>query len=292
MKYVLTFVLIIIIIAFLFSIGLFKNLQLKNFNFLKYIFPTSTYNYMSFYGNRNNTSTYLGRIRFNNNSHLNNFNESEVSPYAGKVFIEDIKIYGNQGQKYEEIILSVRGLQNQQKINISGWSLFSNKSNFIITFGLKNLDFSKVFKESSIVLENNYKVKIYSTHSPIGVNFELNKCSGYLNEFYNFVPNLPKNCPKIEKKEIAHLSGLCQDFILGLKTCEVPNQLRIIDNDPACLNYLKNINYQGCFDKNKNKFDFYTKEWLIFMNKEILDDLHDRVLLYDNKGLIVDEYIY
>ncbi|MGC8775796.1 MAG: hypothetical protein ACP5QN_00560, partial [Minisyncoccia bacterium] len=78
-----------------------------------------------------------------------------------------------------------------------------------------------------------------------------------------------------------------------LNTCEIPKNFNQADpNDPRCLSYLKNINYQGCFNKNKNNFDFYEKEWRIFMGREILDDLHDRVLLYDNKGLIVDEYLY
>lgn len=289
MRYILVGTLIIILIVFLINIGVFKNLQSLNFaSFFKYTLPTSTYSYIPVSDNVNNKSnnTYLFNSNYSN-PNLKDFKKSEISPYAGKIKIERVNI-----SNYEEIILSAYGLQNNEKVNISGWSLVSNKSNFVITFGLKNLDFSKVFKESNILLENGYRVKIYSTYNPIGVNFELNKCIGYLNDFYHFIPKLPEICSKIEKRDIAHLSGVCQEYILKLKTCEIPKQFIVNDNDPRCFNYLKNINYQGCLDKNKNSSDFYLKEWRIFMGREILDNLHDKVILYDNKGLVVDEYIY
>jgi hypothetical protein len=289
MRYILIFVLIIIFIVFLVSIGIFKNI--KSLKPLKDLFfggfPTSSFSYLPTQSSLNTSFNHL-------NSNLpEGFKQNEISPYFGKIKIESIKNFGNQFPRYEEIVLSANGLSNNEKINISGWSLFSNKSNFIITFGLKSLDFSRVFKEASIILEPQDKVKIYSSYSPINVNFKLNKCTGYLNDFYNFIPELPNDCQKPSKKEIATLSGLCQEYILKLKTCEVPKNIGEADpSDPKCLNYLKDINYQGCFNKYKNDLDFYQKEWRIFMNKEILDDLHDRVLLYDNKGLVVDEYIY
>lgn len=282
MRYILIFVLIIIFIIFLFTIGIFNNLNFKKINFFSNNFSTSSlYSYLPY------NNFYLSSPKSNNN--LKDVPKEKISPYAGKIKIENIKNYKNN-LNYEEIVLAANNLKNNEKIDITGWSLVSNKSNFVITFGLKNLDFSQVFKESNIVLGNRYKVKIYSTYSPVGVNFELNKCAGYLNESYNFIPKLPQNCPKIEKRDIAHLSGICQEYILNLKACELPKQFEI--SDPACLNYLKNINYQGCFQKNKNNLDFYSKEWFIFMGREILDDLHDKVILYDRKGLIVDEYFY
>ncbi|MGB9608959.1 MAG: hypothetical protein ACPL3E_01130, partial [Minisyncoccia bacterium] len=271
MRYILIGILVIILIVFILSIGIFQNLKsVSNFFKFNFNFPTSSMVYMPYnysgnsFGNSNITTSSIP------------FKKSELSPYYGKVKIENIKNLVNEFPRYEEIVLAVNNLNNE-KINITGWSLVSNKSNFVITFGLKDLDFSKVFKETNILLESGDRVKIYSTYSPVNVNFKLNKCIGYLNDYYNFIPKLPENCPKIEKRDIAHLSGLCQEYILKLNTCEIPKNFNQADpNDPRCLSYLKNINYQGCFNKNKNNFDFYEKEWRIFMGREILDDLHDR----------------
>lgn len=281
MRYILIAVLIIILIVFIFTSSVTKNFKSLIGNLPKFtstssfLFSPPNYTFYSGWGSTSETST---------------FSNYKTSSYFKKVRIESIKNLVDYQPKYEEISLVADGISD--KVDITGWSLVSNKNNFVITFGIKNLDFSKSFQESNIVLKKGDRVKIYSTYSPLGVNFALNKCSGYLNNGYFFVPPLEKNCPRPEKRDIAHLSGICQEYILKLDSCEIPKLFQINNSDPACLGYLNKINYQGCFEKYKNASDFYTKEWRIFMGREILDDLHDKVLLFDRNGLLVDEYIY
>jgi len=286
MRYVLIIVFIIIIIVFIFTIGVFKNFKslVNNFSFN---FSSSTLfmsannyakNYFSYFGTSGTSSPF---------SLPEGFKEKDLSPYFKKIQIQSVKIY-NTPIPYEEIIISANNTEN--KVNLSGWSIKSNKNHFVLVNAVSKLDFSKVFKPENIFLEKGGKVLIYSTYSPLGIDFKSNKCIGYLNESYNFIPKLPTNCPQIEKRKIANLSGVCQDYILKLGTCEIPKNPPVFEVD--CLNFIKKINYQGCYDTYKNDLDFFSKDYYVFMGRKILDDLHDRVLLFDNKGLLVDEYIY
>ena len=284
MRYVLIIVFIIIIIVFIFTIGVFKNFKslVNNFSFN---FSSSTL----FMPSNNYTKNYFSYFTTveTSSSLPEGFKEKDLSSYFKKIQIQSVKIY-NTPIPYEEIIISANNTEN--KVNLSGWSIKSNKNHFVLVNAVSKLDFSKVFKPENILLEKGGKVQIYSTYSPLGIDFKSNKCIGYLNESYNFIPKIAVNCPQIEKRKIAYLSGACQDYILKLSNCEIPKNPPVFDVD--CLNFIKKINYQGCYDTYKNNSDFFLKDYYIFMGRKILDDLHDRVLLFDNKGLLVDEYIY
>lgn len=291
MKYILPAIFIIILIVFLLTNRFWQYISGGITSFFKTFNTTSSSGWAPNITppkwftewNWGGDSYYIG-------TNTSDFKKEEFSPFYKKVVIESVKI--NSNPKYEEIILAAAQLTANQNIDITGWSIVSNKNYFVITTALKELDFKKVFQQNNIFLKSGEKVKIYSTISPINVNFKGNQCIGYLNNNYDFVPKLPQNCPDIVKRDIAHLNGLCQEFILKLNKCELPVHPPIEASDVLCLNYLKNINYQGCFEKNKNNSNFDTKEWYIFMGREILDDLHDKVLLFDRSGKVVDEYLY
>jgi hypothetical protein len=290
MRYVLVIILIIILIVFIFTSRSIFNL--KSFLVPSFLnFSTSNLTFKSsdiFAPPKGYFGEYSGYSGTNSTSNLPaGFKEKDLSPYFKKIQIQSVKIY-NTLIPYEEII--IYGNNINDKVNLNGWSVKSNKNYFVLVNAVSKLDFSKVFKPENILLEKGGKVQIYSTYSPLGIDFKSNKCIGYLNESYNFIPKLPTNCPQIEKRKIAYLSGACQDYILKLKSCEIPKNPPVSDVD--CLNFIKKINYQGCYDTYKNDSDFFSKDYYIFMGRKILDDLHDRVLLFDNKGLLVDEYIY
>lgn len=290
MKYILPAIFIIILIVFLLTNKFWQDISGGFSSLFKGINSTSSFLYSDKYFNSfSNWGSDWG-ANYSNQTNTSSFKKEDLSPYYKKVVIEKIKI--NSAPKYEEIILRAQQFGSNQNLDISGWSLVSNTSQFVIVGAVKELDFKKVFQEKNIVLKNGEAVKIYSTPSPIYVNFKGNQCIGYLNQFYSFIPKLSEECPQISKKDIAHLSGLCQEYILNLKKCELPNNPPTQSLDSACMNYLKNINYNGCFERNKNNLNFYTKDWYVFMGREILDDLHDKVFLFDKNGKIVDEYIY
>jgi len=147
-----------------------------------------------------------------------------------------------------------------------------------------------------VVSGNNY-VNIYSGFSPINRNLRLNKCTGYLENNFTFNPSLPQDCPSISRSEISYLSGQCQSYLLSLWGCKLPdysfyNLLPGNDDGNNCRNFLNNINYTSCLQKHRSEADFMSNEWRVWINENILDSQHDRVLLFDTQGQLVDQYTY
>ena len=138
-------------------------------------------------------------------------------------------------------------------------------------------------------------VYIYSSVSAFGRNLRLNKCTGYLENTYDFIPSLPRNCPTIPRSEMYYLKGSCQNYLNSLSSCKVPDPNNtIVAWDENCRQFVEraNINYKGCFDRYRTDPDFLSKEWWVWIGINILDPYHDRVLLLDKNGLLVDIYIY
>lgn len=151
--------------------------------------------------------------------------------------------------------------------------------------------------ERDIALARGEVAYIFSSASPLGRNIKLNKCAGYLENSLDFTPALPRSCPRdANRAEIVNLKGKCQDYILSLGTCAEPdiNHRDVID-DRECQVYLvERYGYRGCFDRYSGDADFLSGEWHVWA-KELfpdLDDRHDRVLLFDREGLLVDLYTY
>ncbi len=77
-----------------------------------------------------------------------------------------------------------------------------------------------------------------------------------------------------------------------------PSNPPVFYSDTQCYDVLSTINYQGCYEKNHAGKNFLSNEWWIWLGKysqpqvNIFDPLHDRVLLFDANGKLVDEYIY
>ena len=142
-------------------------------------------------------------------------------------------------------------------------------------------------------MEQSHYVNLYSTFSPAGLNFRLNKCTGYLNETITFKPALPRNCPRVSRSDISTLDGTCQNFIDSIGACKTPsaNEVNVLNN--ACRDFINNhFNYASCYDNYYKNADFFSSEWWVWVSKNILDPSHDRLLLYDKQGLLVHEYTY
>ncbi len=101
------------------------------------------------------------------------------------------------------------------------------------------------------------------------------------------------NCPSVSRSEISSFTGLCQDYILSLGSCRLPSPNVLLPYfDEACKTFLNNLNYSGCFQKYRSDKDFLGREWRVWSGTKFLDDRHDQLLLFDNKGLLVDDYSY
>ncbi len=239
-------------------------------------------------------STISGEQTIPDNLIPSGFTREQLSPYFKKVKISSAYVSSwITAPSQISLSFSLKG----ETINITGWRLKSNRGEMIIPQAINIYDPSGFLPQEDIAVSENSSVNIYSNKSPINGNLRLNKCTGYLEESYDFNPSLPQNCPSIPRSEIVYLSGECQSYILSLWGCKLPetsfyNTLLGSDQGNACRAFLNTISHGSCFQKHRYDLDFLSNEWRIWMDQDILDLKHDRLWLLDKNGLLVDEYIY
>ncbi len=225
------------------------------------------------------------------------FTVGELSPHYRKVRITSV--YPSYSSRSPRILSLRANLSGNDTVEVSGWRLKNNKNSEVVIPQAMYLynPFSFLGNQSDIILSANHIINVYFPRSPLGKNLRLNKCTGYLNNNYETKPSFPNNCPSVKRSEIASFPGECQSFILSLRRCEEPtsNELNSFtsSNNLACHDFLGEINYRGCYNRYSSDADFLSREWRVWLNKGFnLDSLHDRVLLFDEEGLLVNEYIY
>jgi hypothetical protein len=228
------------------------------------------------------------------------FTREQISPYFEKVRIVSAAASSARNRP-SEIRLYTRLESGDSPPNITGWRLKSNHSEFIIPQAVEIFEPLGANEEKDIILSSNNYVNIYSNKSVVNKNFRLNKCTGYLGNYYDFNPSLPKNCPPVYRSryEIAHLSGQCQTYLFSLGGCKAVDYsfynstLLGSDQGNACRAFLNTVaTYGSCFQKYGQDKDFLSSEWRVWVNNDILDSQHDRLNLFDNNGLLVSDYVY
>lgn len=182
---------------------------------------------------------------------------------------------------------------NDAPISITGWTLKSNRGSYKIGQGVRLYRTTSVPLES-IVLRDGERALVVSGTSAVTTNFMVNSCMGYLSTRYTFAPQLPRSCPSVPKSDIETFTGACQDYILKLRTCAEGdvNDARIPANDTACRRYVGELTYEGCIKRRQNESGFLSGEWRVWSGDRFIDPLHDRVLLLDQNGKLVDWYVY
>ncbi|MFH1346688.1 MAG: hypothetical protein ABIH10_00365 [Spirochaetota bacterium] len=226
------------------------------------------------------------------------YTRAQLSPYFQKIRISSA--YYSSFSGYPSQIQIYSNLSKDEKVDITGWKIKSNSDKEIIIPGAVNLyDLSSFLFDSNIVLSSNGYVSIYSNTSAVSRNLRLNKCTGYLENDYDFIPQLPRNCPSLSspRSNIQYLSGACQSYLFSLGSCQVPdvsfyNSLPGNDDGNACRAFLSDISYYSCIKEHRNDLDFYLNDWRVWINKNILDSQHDAVKLFDSQGLLVYQYVY
>lgn len=224
--------------------------------------------------------------------------ESDLSPYYGRIKISSFSPNRSFGDR-NGFVLSAN-LSGSEKISITGWQIKANRWDARIPSGAGDYPPYGLLPEGDIVLENGGILRAQYGVSPIGKNFRPNICSNYLKQTYQFDPPLPSmNCPAVyTREEIAVAAGACQSLLISIQNSCRPataaetgklTQSEFRDCEP----FLKRLNYVDCYSQNKNKDNFYSKEWLVWLKYPVLADKeHDQVLLLDQNGLVVDRYIY
>ncbi len=219
------------------------------------------------------------------------FTRNQLSPYFHKIRFAGISFPGN-------VTLSGSFGEDTVAIEVSGWYIKSARGGQFVPQAINVYDPTGLGQETDIYLKPNDVLRMFSSVSAIGKNFRLNKCIGSLENTNHFTPSLPGYCQPLYKdySEISGFTGKCQDYISSLNSCISPDfsSTNIPRDDYACQSYLQNnFGFKGCFDKYRGDADFLTNEiWAWTGNDRLFDERHDRVLLFDRAGRVVDEYVY
>jgi len=222
------------------------------------------------------------------------YTSADLSPYYQKVTISGVRRQRNTRTNAQPNYVTLKADAGDVPVPITGWQVKTNRSGVTIPRGLRTYRTTPTPLDT-IELREDESANIYTSASPIGTNFLLNKCTGYLADQFPFMPPLAKSCPRVPKRDIETFTGTCQEYILRLRACAIgnPNNAQVPGNDPACRSYIaSNLNYEGCVRKHQGEPDFFRKEWRIWTGTNYLDPLHDRVLLLDGNGKLVDSYSY
>ena len=220
----------------------------------------------------------------------------KTSPYFQKVKISSLS--------KDSISLNTY-LQDEEKINITGWKIKSGKGGEL-TIPQGAEVYSGISTANSDILIKKYdSIYIQSKSIPFGSNnrvFRPNKCFGYLAESYGstFPLSYGKVCPKINRDEICYFSKKCQDSILQLQSCRRFDFSKNpqITYDSSCIEYIRNyisqyLNYEGCLNYYLKDENFLEKKWYIFAGYSIMCRCgKDTIYLYDKDGLLVDKRDY
>jgi hypothetical protein len=228
------------------------------------------------------------------------FTRNQLSPYFKKIRVSSISA-SSYTQRFQFQIYS--SLASYERVNITGWQIKTDRGFINIPQAINVYHPYNISPESDIVISGTSVVNIYSHQGAIGKNLRLNKCIGYLENNARFDPSLPQNCPApFSRGEILNLAGYCQDYILSLGSCRLPdvkyyNSLPGNDEGNACREFLSKISHNFCYDRHSNDLDFLSNQWLVWLNNDasqrlMFDPVHDIVHLFDKQGLLVDEYIY
>ncbi|HUQ30013.1 MAG TPA: hypothetical protein VM103_00620 [Candidatus Paceibacterota bacterium] len=185
------------------------------------------------------------------------------------------------------------------RINISGWVLQSGITGYAsnIPYGAEVPRSGVVNVATPIILAPGQSAIVDSGHSPIGISFRENKCIGYLAEFQNFYPGLPRACPTAATELATFNPSLdrndaCHNFARSVSRCKTP-RTSTADITTACKNFVDQyLNYNGCVDAHKNDADFAGTTWHIYLSRfaSLWQKKHEVVKLLDSDGKTVDVF--
>ena len=199
----------------------------------------------------------------------------------------------NPNQEYVEIQASK---DNKNPLNISGWKL-KGKIGLDVAIGQGTILYvpGQANPQQVIVLKPGEKAIIVTGLSSLGTSFKLNKCAGYFEQFQDFTPRLPRECPLAEDEDLPNnLKDACLDFIERIGRCEVVESIPPA-MDQTCQNYVSTkISYKSCVEAHKNDTDFYKPEWRIYLGRgeELWKRSREVIVLTDQNGKIVDSKSY
>ena len=213
----------------------------------------------------------------------------KLSPYYGQVTRSGSGLPSTDANK-EKLTLASK---SAEPIYLRGWSVGSEKykTNFLLpdsTFEIPNQPYYQY--ENELFITSKRKISVFSGASPMGVNFRLNKCVGYLDAYYKFDPPLSNLCVKPSVAEMDGLNAYCKKVIgSSVASCK-ETDLNDVMIDAECRDFMKErLSYSKCVENNNAFYDFLLDEWRVYLRRsaEIWPNEKDAILLRDQDGLLV-----
>lgn len=228
------------------------------------------------------------------------FSEKDLSPFYKQVKITAVYPPNPSSYAPAHVFTLAADANNKEPLFITGWKVRGNRgSDLFVPNGIADMNPASIgATQTRIALAPSEYATFYTNASAIGRNFRLNKCTGFLNNFYSFTPALPKTCPALfDKGETVRFTGGCQSFLFRLSACAniSPNDRNQFgsENDIGCRDIMDRYNFGYCYNRFHTQPDFFSREWRIWLgDRPNFDREHDRILLFDNAGLLVDEKVY
>ncbi len=225
--------------------------------------------------------------------------KATYSPYYNLVDLSFISKSLNPNQEYA--VIRVTG-NLSSPIKVTGWTIRSSatgvsveipKGSYLYFAGSPN-------SEEIVYLENLDTLYLITGHSPIGVSFKSNKCSGYLSQFQNFTPSLYTSCPAPRDEDYSSIprspnNDACLDYIEAFPACRIQTQNLPLNWSYECTNFIYNkLNYSSCVNTHKSDKDFYGHEWRVYLKRSerLWKDKRENIVLYDENRKIVDWVSY
>ena len=219
----------------------------------------------------------------------------KLSPYFKKVRISQVKT-----SSQPSLITLTTYLSKGEKINITNWTLEGEEGKVTIPKAVeKYYHYYNSPGPEDIFIKQGSRIYLSAGFNPLGrdKNFRVNKCMGYLTNSFSFPIPFSRNCPKPTREEISNLDPCCQQFILSLSRCEIPDysENKNVSGDSECTSYIdQNFNNLGCFRNHSEDNDFLENVWHIYLNgKDItVTNNCDIIYLRDQNDLVVATYSY
>lgn len=224
----------------------------------------------------------------------------QPSPYRGSVYLRiTAATAGNPSDEY----VTLEAAQGEQSpVSLRGWSLTSlltgvrvylpDAASPFIGGVINNVDI--------VALGAGERALVSSGHSPVGVSFRENVCTGYLSQLQTFRPPLANACPRAD--EVVPLSAgslqrhgaECVDYIHRIPSCTFAMNVPA-DLPPNCKAFIANtFSHNGCVNASRSLPRFTLDTWRLYLGSsvELWKNNHDVIRLLDERGLTVDAIVY
>ncbi|MEX0652202.1 MAG: hypothetical protein WD509_01125 [Candidatus Paceibacterota bacterium] len=226
----------------------------------------------------------------------------ETSPYWGQVRIQKTSNGPRETSPLTEYVELSTAYSLTAPVSLTGWKLQSMISNEVVSIpkATKISTSGTVNIEQPLMAGHREKIYLLTGHSPTGVSFQINKCSGYFEQFQDFTPSIQKQCPlpedefRFSESDPLRFGDACLSYIEDLDRCSMPLEALPLGFSDSCAVFItEEIHYSSCVENHRNDSDFFSPEWRVYLkhDREIWGS-RDIIRLLDADGKTVDVFNY